>query len=59
MKFEKDDVVLTVDLEGNEELIVVTCVDNGIWSKGYVDDTEIFETYDEINKDYRKWIKVR
>ena len=54
-ELQEGDIVLTVDVEGNEELTIITRVEGGIYSKGYIDHIEIFETYEEIINEYRSW----
>lgn len=52
------DKFLTVDLDGYESVEIVTCVDNGLWYKGLIDDIEIFESYEELESCYKYIIKL-
>lgn len=56
--FKVNDIILTIDLEDHQDVVVITCIDNGIWSKGYLDDTEIFESFETILNEYNTWVKV-
>lgn len=53
-QLKKGNIILTVDLDGNEELCKVNCIDNAVmWTEGCVDKQEISETFQELEEDYK------
>ena len=64
---KENDVVLTIDSDRCQELVVITCNDNGLWTRCYREHCstnkgdlvyDTFEKYYKILSDYNDWILV-
>ena len=50
---KRGDLILSVDDGGYEELATVKCVDNEkMWTEGFIDKSEICETFEELKSEY-------
>lgn len=58
LSLTEGDTIVTIDWAGYESVEIVTCVDNGLWTKGILDDTEIFESWEELESCYKYIIKL-